>query len=171
MMGHWKGYPDVSLKKLLCRVLNHWKGSAWRVTVHWKGYLDVSLRRLLCIASDHWKGYSDVSLKRLKWWVTEKAKLTSDGSVTEEWMRISSSLLYSMYACACVACAGATYFQRYAAVGHRSSSFVWVHSRGTCRLDLPTESRIAIQTYKINTRYVIIVRNSMNQIIYTGCRT
>jgi hypothetical protein len=42
---HWKGYPDMSLKRLLWREL---KMVRWRGMVHWKGYPDVN-----------WKCYND----------------------------------------------------------------------------------------------------------------
>jgi hypothetical protein len=53
------------------------------LTCHWKGYTDVSLKRLWWQVTHHWKGYDDgwhiaekatmmgdITLKRLWWWVT-----------------------------------------------------------------------------------------------------
>jgi hypothetical protein len=40
---HWKGYPDVQLKRLIWHVT---KKLRWWVTGHWECYPDVSLKRL-----------------------------------------------------------------------------------------------------------------------------
>jgi hypothetical protein len=46
------------------------------LTCHWKGYSDLSLKRLLLHDTTKATMMDDGSLKRLRWWISEKAKVT-----------------------------------------------------------------------------------------------
>jgi hypothetical protein len=73
-----KGYYDVSLKRLQWQVMDHCKAYP---KVNWKCYSDVSLKRLRWRMTDQWKDCSYRKLKRLFWRVTKKAMITNDGSL------------------------------------------------------------------------------------------
>jgi hypothetical protein len=59
-MSHWKGYSDMSLKRLQWWVTGHWKGYLWCVTKNATVMSDRSLKRLLWWVIGQWKGSNDI---------------------------------------------------------------------------------------------------------------